>query len=70
MDPRARPPEISGETSAVGAGAPLSVEFIRGADCRDVLPLLPADVFDACVTDPPYGLGMFDWDRDVPGPYP
>jgi DNA modification methylase len=49
-------------------GVPSSVEFIRGADCRDVLPLLPAGVFDACVTDPPYGLGMFDWDGEVPGP--
>jgi site-specific DNA-methyltransferase (adenine-specific) len=44
------------------------VEFIRGADCRDVLPLLPAGVFDACITDPPYGLGLFAWDQEVPGP--
>jgi site-specific DNA-methyltransferase (adenine-specific) len=41
-------------------------ECIRG-DARAVLPLLPAAVFDACVTDPPYGLGMFAWDDDVPG---
>jgi DNA modification methylase len=44
------------------------VEFLRGARCEDVLPLLPEAVFDACITDPPYGLGLFAWDRDVPGP--
>ncbi len=43
-------------------------ELIRGADCRDVLPVLPAAVFDACVTDPPYGIGIAAWDREVPGP--
>jgi hypothetical protein len=32
-----------------------------------VLPLLPPAVFDACITDAPYGLGLFAWDRDVPG---
>jgi DNA modification methylase len=67
--PRARPPSVC-ETSGGGPGAPSSdrVEFIRGADCRDVLPNLPGAVFDACITDPPYGLGMFEWDRAVPGP--
>jgi DNA modification methylase len=59
------------ETSGDGAGARASHgecwELIRG-DCRDVLPLFPAAVFDACVTDPPYGLGMAAWDRHVPGP--
>lgn len=42
------------------------VELIYG-DCRDVMPVLPDHVFDACICDPPYGLGMADWDRDVPG---
>jgi hypothetical protein len=32
------------------------------------LPLLPAKVFDACITDPPYGLGIAAWDRATPGP--
>ncbi len=68
MDLPAEPSEISGETSAAGAGGHTNdVEFVRGADCRDVLPLLPARVFDACITDAPYGLGMAAWDSDVPG---
>jgi site-specific DNA-methyltransferase (adenine-specific) len=33
-----------------------------------VLPLLPAQVFDACITDPSYGIGVANWDGDVPGP--
>jgi DNA modification methylase len=71
---RSRPPPAAvRETSPkVGPGTHASASFgdcwelIRG-DCRDVLPLLPAGVFDACVTDPPYGLGMAAWDREVPG---
>jgi DNA modification methylase len=67
--PRARRPAVC-ETSGGGPGAHGSdrVEFIRGADCRDVLPLLPAAVFDACITDPPYGIGIATWDAEVPGP--
>jgi len=34
------------------------------ADCRDVLPTL--DKVDAVVTDPPYGVGIADWDQNVP----
>jgi len=50
------------------------------ADCMDVLPTLPK--VDACITDPPYGLGekmqggtwgikegskeMLDWDAEAP----
>jgi DNA modification methylase len=72
---RSRPPPAAvRETSPkTGPGTHVSPSFgdcwelIRG-DCRDVLPLLPAGVFDACLTDPPYGLGLFSWDRDVPGP--
>jgi DNA modification methylase len=32
-------------------------------DCREILPSLAfLDVqFDACVTDPPYGIGHWDW---------
>jgi site-specific DNA-methyltransferase (adenine-specific) len=38
------------------------------ADCRDVLPLLPAGSVDLVLTDPPYGVEFRgqDWDRDVP----
>jgi site-specific DNA-methyltransferase (adenine-specific) len=49
------------------ADADPSVEVIFG-DCRDVMPLLPAGVFDGCVCDPPYGLGIADWDHEVPNP--
>jgi DNA modification methylase len=50
---------------AADAYADPSVEVIHG-DCRDVMPLLPEGVFDACVCDPPYGLHVADWDQDVP----
>lgn len=42
---------------------------IYEGDCRDVLATLPEESVDACVTDPPYGLGFMgkDWDRGVPG---
>lgn len=40
--------------------------MVRG-DCREVMPLLPAAAFDACITDPPYGIGIAAWDREVPG---
>lgn len=33
-------------------------------DCRDVLPGLGK--MDAVVTDPPYGIGKGDWDKEVP----
>lgn len=32
------------------------------------MPLLPLAVFDACITDPPYGMGIADWDAEVPPP--
>ena len=38
-------------------------------DCLDVLPTLPAGSADACITDPPYGIGAagcLDWDRLPP----
>lgn len=42
-------------------------ELIHGR-CEEVLPALPAQVFDACIGDPPYGLGVASWDFDVLGP--
>lgn len=38
-------------------------------DCLDVLPTLVADSLDACVTDPPYGIGFMgkEWDTFKPG---
>jgi len=50
----------------VGAPGHDRCEFVRGHRCQDVLPLLPAACFDACISDPPYGIGIADWDSDVP----
>lgn len=38
-------------------------------DCLDVLPTLEAASIDACVTDPPYGIGFMgrEWDTFKPG---
>lgn len=38
-------------------------------DCLEVMPTLGAGIFDAIVTDPPYGLGFMgkSWDHSVPG---
>ena len=38
--------------------------FLHPGDCLDVLATLPADNFDSCVCDPPYGLEFMgkDWD--------
>lgn len=38
-------------------------------DCLDVLANLPAESIDACVTDPPYGIGFMgkEWDTFKPG---
>lgn len=37
-------------------------------DCRTILPTLGADSIDACVTDPPYGIGFMgrEWDTFSP----
>ena len=42
---------------------------IHCGDCREVLPTFGAESFDACVTDPPYGLEFMgkDWDHGIPG---
>jgi site-specific DNA-methyltransferase (adenine-specific) len=36
------------------------------ADCRDVLPLIPAGSVDLVLTDPPYGVDIAAWDRRTP----
>lgn len=41
-------------------------------DCLDVMQKFAPDVFDSCVTDPPYGIRFMGrtWDRGIPGvPY-
>lgn len=62
-----RPPENSGEASGAGPRSYVEGkwELVRGR-CEDVLPALPPKAFHACVTDPPYGLGLADWDREAP----
>ena len=35
-------------------------------DCLDVMSKMEENSFDACITDPPYGMGMEDWDYSVP----
>lgn len=42
---------------------------IHRGDLFDVLPTLAADSIDACVTDPPYGIGFMgrEWDTFKPG---
>lgn len=42
--------------------------MILHGDLFDVLPTLDADSFDACVTDPPYGIGLMgrEWDTFTP----
>lgn len=59
-------PVISEPGEVVKAG---SVD-LRCADCVEVMRSLPDDSVDACVTDPPYGIGFMGrgWDSDLPGP--
>jgi site-specific DNA-methyltransferase (adenine-specific) len=40
-------------------------QVIHG-DCLDVMRGLPDGCVDAVVTDPPYGVGLADWDSDIP----
>ena len=36
------------------------------ADCLDAMSKMEENSFDACITDPPYGMGMEEWDHSVP----
>ncbi len=36
------------------------------SDCRRILPILESESVDAVVTDPPYGVGVADWDKATP----
>lgn len=42
---------------------------LYSGDCQQVMPELEANSFDACITDPPYGLKFMgkSWDHGVPG---
>lgn len=35
-------------------------------NCQEILKHLPDNSIDACITDPPYGMGMEGWDHSVP----
>ena len=55
------------EVGAPYHGSVLMAARILHGDLFDVLPTLEAESVDACVTDPPYGLGFMAKDWDVPG---
>ena len=40
-------------------------EIITG-DCLEVMKSISDNSVDACITDPPYGIGMEEWDHSVP----
>ena len=35
-------------------------------DCLEVIKQFPSNSVDSCITDPPYGMGMDEWDHSVP----
>tara|TARA_B100001094_G_scaffold272448_1_gene278249 strand:+ start:917 stop:1759 length:843 start_codon:yes stop_codon:yes gene_type:complete len=39
---------------------------LHTGDCLDVMRKLSDNTIDSCITDPPYGMGMDDWDHAVP----
>ena len=39
------------------------VQIYHG-DCREILPLIPDNIADLVLTDPPYGVGKADWDSE------
>jgi len=39
-------------------------QIIHG-DCFEVMESLPDNSFDAVITDPPYGIGLSDWDNKI-----
>ena len=39
---------------------------IVNGDCLEVMKAMPDNSVDACITDPPYGMGMEEWDHSVP----
>ena len=43
----------------------MSYKLFTG-NCLDLLKSLKPNTVDSCITDPPYGMGMEEWDHDVP----
>jgi len=40
--------------------------IIKNGNCLEVLSTYGENFFHSCITDPPYGMGMDDWDHSVP----
>ena len=39
---------------------------LHEGDCAEVLKQYPDNYFETCITDPPYGMSMKDWDKEAP----
>lgn len=46
------------------AGKPWNV--ILHGDCMDIMKDIPDKYFDLCLTDPPYGINLAEWDKETP----
>jgi site-specific DNA-methyltransferase (adenine-specific) len=68
QDPRDKPPEVVDPITEAGEVVELGPHTLHCADCVEVLRGLPDNSADACVTDPPYGIGFMGkgWDSDLP----
>ena len=42
-----------------------NIKLLHG-DCIELLPKIPDESIDAIITDPPYGITKYDWDKVVP----
>ena len=42
----------------------MSVELHLG-DCLEVMKSMPDKSVDAIITDPPYGIGLDEWDKEI-----
>ena len=44
----------------------MSTQTVINADCLEYMKTLPDKSFDLVLTDPPYGIGIADWDNERP----
>ena len=42
-----------------------AMQIIHG-DCLEFMRKLPDKIYDVCITDPPYGIGLAEWDLSAP----
>ncbi len=54
----------------IRAADPRTSAHLHCGDLLHVLPNFPDNRFDACVSDPPYGIGMDRWDAKSHRPKP